>query len=52
MKVSTVPLQPDERLRDLCRQAMSEEDLTKLLSIFLELDQAVEQEQRRIARTT
>jgi len=52
MNMSTVPLQTDEMLRDLCRQAMSEEDLTKLLSIFLALDQAVEREQRREARAT
>jgi hypothetical protein len=36
--------------RELCNQAMRENDPHKLLSIFLELDLAVEQEQR-VARS-
>jgi hypothetical protein len=41
----------DERTwRKLCNQAMRENNLDKLLTIFLELDLAMEQEQR-VARS-
>jgi hypothetical protein len=33
-------LREEERLRDLCRQAMTENDVHKLLMIFLALDSA------------
>jgi Trp operon repressor len=36
----------DKRIRDLCRQAMSETEAHKLLKIFLELDRAAERAQR------
>jgi len=41
--MSTRPLL-HESLRNLCRQAMGEQDLGELLKIFLELDTAVQRE--------
>ena len=38
--------QDERRWRQLCNQAMSEDDPNKLLNIFLELDEVMEQEQR------
>ncbi len=35
----------DQRGRDLCREAMHEKDMDKLLLIFLELDRATEGKQ-------
>ena len=35
--------QEKNKLRDLCREAMSETDVQKLLFIFLELDRAASQ---------
>lgn len=37
----------DQKWRELCREAMLENDVNKLLRIFLELDRATEREQRR-----
>ena len=37
----------DQKWRELCREAMLENDVNKLLKIFLELDRATEREQRR-----
>jgi hypothetical protein len=36
-----------EKWRKLCRQAIIENDIDKLLKIFIELDRATEREQRR-----
>jgi hypothetical protein len=41
LRVRTVTLQ-DQQWHDLCREAMSEKDVNKLLEIFLELDRATE----------
>jgi hypothetical protein len=41
--VGIVTLQ-DQEWRDLCREAMHEKDVNKLLMIFLELDRATEGE--------
>jgi len=38
--------QDERKWRELCNQALHENDPDKLLSIFLELDLAMEQEQR------
>ena len=38
--------QDERKWRELCNQALRENDTSKLLSIFLELDLAIEQEQR------
>ncbi len=38
--------QDERNWRQLCNQAMSENDPNKLLNIFLELDEVMEQEQR------
>jgi Trp operon repressor len=38
--------QDERKWRQLCNQAMSENDPNKLLNIFLELDEVMEQEQR------
>ena len=43
--MSTAPLQYEQKLQELCQQAMSEQDPMKLLKVFLELDQAVERKQ-------
>ena len=40
-----------EKLRDLCRQAVCEKDVNKLLKVFLELDRMTEREQRRSVLT-
>jgi len=44
-----VNLHHEEKVRDLCQRAMYEQDVIKLLRIFLELDWAVEQAQRHTA---
>ena len=39
-------LQDEKNWRDLCWQAMNENDVNKLLDILLELDRATERERR------
>jgi Trp operon repressor len=38
--------QDEKKWRDLCHQAMNQNDVNQLLKIFLELDRATEREQR------
>jgi hypothetical protein len=37
----------EQKWRDLCQQAMAENDVNRLLQIYLELDRATERQQRR-----
>jgi hypothetical protein len=46
LKESTVTPKQQHELRDLCQLAMSEQDESRLLNIFLELNEAVEREMR------
>ena len=41
--------QDEEKWRDLCREAISQHDLDKLLKIFCALDRATGQERRKEA---